>query len=365
MRIVEGNNPEMLGEDARADAETTHARLRSIAALVVTGVVVVWVLWRTGYGTMPALDAFESIARQWPHSSVSPAFGYTLRSPLGYVVYQLAPEQSPHVYAMMHLLCLAGVALVLTAWLVRRLGVARSTTAVMVLACAPVTAVTLLWIGIYDAFSLAGWVAVLMTLRSRPVAQYLAAIVVGLQNIEQGAVGIVVLLLLPRLVRATGSVPRPLALLGGLLTGKVLLEGYLYSVGAVSGTRLSSLFVGNKLRDVLTASFDAAPMLIWSAFGGLWVLVAIGARSLARAGTRREIAMAAAAVAIWFGSAFVTEDHTRVLALTSFPALVLASIVIALRHRDVLDFLKTPAAVILLVAPPLVLWGGMTLSTGW
>ena len=73
MRIVEGNNPEMLGEDARADAETTHARLRSIAALVVTGVVVVWVLWRTGYGTMPALDAFESIARQWPHSSVSPS----------------------------------------------------------------------------------------------------------------------------------------------------------------------------------------------------------------------------------------------------------------------------------------------------
>ena len=63
--------------------------------------------------------------------------------------------------------------------------------------------------------------------------------------------------------------------------------------------------------------------------------------------------------------ASLKQGGTLRLALTSFPALVLASIVIALRHRDVLDFLKTPAAVILLVAPPLVLWGGMTLSTGW
>lgn len=365
MRIAEESNPELPSIDARPRMGTTHDRTRSVVALIVTGVVAGWVLWRTGYGTMPALDAFESIARQWPHSSVSPAFGYTLRSPVGYLAYRLVPVQTPYTYAVMHLLCLAAVGVGLTFWLVGRLGVARSTTAVMVLVCAPITAVALLWVGIYDAFSLVGWVAVLMTLRSRPAVQYLAAAFVGVQNFEQGAVGILVVLLLPRLVRATGSVPRPLALFGGLLTGKVLLEGYLSSVGAVSGSRLSYLFVGNKLRDVLTASFDAAPMLVWSAFGGLWVLAAIGAGSLAREGNRREHVMAAAAVVLWFGSAFVTEDHTRVLALTSFPALVLASIVVAHRHRDVLDFLRTPAAVILLVAPPLVLWGGMTLSTGW
>ncbi|MGB2923306.1 MAG: hypothetical protein WBC15_25380, partial [Mycobacterium sp.] len=48
--------------------------------------------------------------------------------------------------------------------------------------------------------------------------------------------------------------------------------------------------------------------------------------------------------------------QTRVLALTSFPAVVAGALILASRYQDVQRFAGQPSAWILLLAPPLVLW---------
>lgn len=172
--------------------------------------VCVWVLWRTGPGKVPYLPALEGPARNWPHSEVVPDSQYRLRIPLDQLIYRLLPEHSIAIYLLLHAVCLLLSALLLGWWLCRRLGRPAGLVAVMVVALAPVTAVLLLWIGMYDAFSILVWVTVLIALGRRGGWQFTAAMLAGMQDFEQMAIGLAMVLLVPQLARvgACGLGPR-------------------------------------------------------------------------------------------------------------------------------------------------------------
>ncbi len=327
-----------------------------------------WVLWRTGPAIMPNLELFEPVAADWPLSSVEPAFGYSLRVPLGPMAYQLVPQPGPKAYVILHAVCLLTAAALLTGgWLARRLGLRRALIAYCVLALAPITAVLLNWIGMYDAFSILAFVVLMMSLDRGPRVQFAAAALVGFQNFEQSLVALVIVLLVPTLARSVGMTPRAVPLLAGILAGKAVLETFLSAVGAVSGSRLLFLATDDKAREILTGVASVAPpIILWSALGGLWLYaVPPAVQAALRQWSRAQLAMAAAAAFIWFGSGIISEDQTRVLAMTSFPAVVLAAIHIALRYRDLPEFVRTPQAWGgLILAPPLVLWHAAPLPMG-
>jgi len=114
----------------------------------------------------------------------------------------------------------------------------------MIVALAPVTAVLLLLIGMYDAFAILAWVVVLVTIGRRPGWQLAAGVLAGFQDFEQMTVGLLMVALLPGLARAAGLRPRVAYLLGGTVAGKFALEVYLHAVGAGPGSRLSYLARG-------------------------------------------------------------------------------------------------------------------------
>lgn len=79
---------------------------------------------------------------------------------------------------------------------------------------------------------------------------------------------------------------------------------------------------------------------------------------------RREKVIAVVVAVGWFLSGILSEDQTRVLAMTSFPVVVFAAMHIALRHRDLTDSVRSPLSWGLILAPPLVLWQGVPLPMG-
>lgn len=345
------------------DARARPTRQRLIVGGVALVVVLVWVLWRTGPRAVPGLHGFSAVAGDWPSATIDEEFAYTLRVPLGQILYQLLPIHGPTAFLVLHAGCLAIVAVLLLTWLWRQFGAEHGMLAGCVIVLAPITPVLLLWVGMYDAFSMLAWVLVLIAFTKQPAAQFAAAMLAGFQNFEQSAVGLLVVLLIPALSRSAGLAPRAAPLLAGLVGGKAALELWLHLSGAAPGSRLSYLGDG-KLVELLASASSALPVLVWSALGGLWIFALLGARSAYRRWPRRDKIMLAVAVLIWLTSGVLAEDQTRVLAMTSFPAVVMGAVVIAGRHGDVSAMLRTPGAWLLLLAPPVVLWNGELLPIG-
>jgi len=167
----------------------------------------IWVLWRTGPGKVSFLDLFESTARHWPSAPLAADGQYILRQPLGQILYRLLPVHGVTVFLGLHALCLLGSGLLLATWLCRRLGHRSGLVAGMVVALAPISAVLLVSVGMYDAFSVLVWVGVLMSLDRRVGWQLAAGVLAGVQDFEQMAVGLVLIVLLPGLARAAGYAP--------------------------------------------------------------------------------------------------------------------------------------------------------------
>jgi hypothetical protein len=347
-----------------ADSRTTAPRAQdrrpsplrwALSGAAATGVAA-WVLWRTRPGEVPNLGGFAAVAADWPSATIDSGFAYTLRVPLGQIIYRVLPNQDPAAFFALHAACLVFVAALLMAWLFRRLGAQRGLLAGCVIALAPITPVLLLWIGMYDAFSMLAWVIVLMSFTRGPRLQFSAATLAGFQNFEQSMVGLVLVLLLPALSRGAELAPRAIPLLAGAASGKALLECVLAQAGAAPGTRTTYLIDDNKALQLLGSAFTAVPVLIWSALGGMWIFALLALRVVHRTWGRRHKAMLTTAAVVWLASGALAEDQTRVLALTSFPAIVLGAIMIASRHRDLFSFPRSPAGWMLTLAPPLVLW---------
>lgn len=322
--------------------------------LAACGALLVWVLWRTGPGKVPYLGMFEAVARDWPRSALPPDGGYILREPIGQLIYRVLPVHSLDAFLQLHLAALVVAAALLSGWLCRRLGRDGGLVATMVVALAPVTAVLLLWIGMYDAFSVLVWVLLLMSLGRRAGWQLAAGVLAGIQNFEQVAVGLVLLALVPQLARAVGLRPRIGYLLGGAVLGKLALELYLRGVGAGSGSRLSWLAHWDMVSRLLGATGSQFPLLLWSALAGLWGFALKALYDSWGGWSRAERAGLPLAAVLWFATSALSADHTRVLAMTSFPLVALGAMAIATRWPDPRTLLRLPQTWILVLAPPMV-----------
>ncbi|MEO9220941.1 MAG: hypothetical protein ABI251_04020, partial [Mycobacteriaceae bacterium] len=194
-----------LGAPTTAAEESWPRRRRSVLGLLVMLMGVSgWVLWRTGAAPTGYLDFFEHSAATWPHTVLPPGSQYVLRVPLGQVAYRLLPVHSIGVYLALNVACLLVAFGVLGAWLCRRVGVRTGLVAAAVVILAPVTAVLLLTVGLYDPFSILAWTAVLAALGRGGRWQFAAAVLAGIQDFEQIAVGVVLVLLIPAL---SGAAP--------------------------------------------------------------------------------------------------------------------------------------------------------------
>lgn len=321
----------------------------------VFAAVCLWVVWRTGPDKVPFLDMFERTSRMWPNAPLPTDSQYILREPLGQILYRLLPVHSTNVFVALHLLCLLGSALLLASWLCRRLGPRSGLVASMIMLLAPVTTVLLLWIGMYDAFSILVWVAVLVSMDRRAGWQLAAGLLAGFQDFEQMGVGLLMVALLPQLARAAGLRPRVVYLLGGAVIGKLFLEGYLHTAGAGSGSRLSYLERWDVFSGLVGSTTANAQLLLWSALAGLWGFAAKALYdSWGRWSGQQRVGLALAAT-LWFGSAALSADHTRVLAMTSFPLVVMGAMAIADRWRDLRALARLPQTWLLVLAPPVVL----------
>ncbi len=348
--------PSTSGTTSSSELSRRSAIRRYAFGSAIVFAVAAWVLWRTSPREVPNLHGFATVAGDWPSATIDPGFAYTLRVPLGQMVYRVLPSQNETVFLILHLACLLLVAVLLAVWLFRRVGAHQGMLAGCILLLAPITPVLLLWVGMYDAFSMLAWTLVLMSFNRGHRAQFAAAALAGFQNFEQSVVGIVVLLLIPALWRGARWAPRVVPLLAGLAAGKILLELVLSEAGAAPGDRFSYLLDDGKGLDLVPSAAGALPVLLWSALGGLWIFAALGLRNVWRSWEPREKVMLAAGAAIWMIGGVLAEDQTRVLALTSFPAVVAGALILASRYQDVQRFAGQPSAWILLLAPPLVLW---------
>lgn len=342
-------------------------RAGSPARVVLLGfvAVVAWVLLRTGPGLVPGVESQEEVARDWPNSDVTFRTAYVLRAPLGQLLYRALPVQGVDVFVALHVAALLSSAALLLSWLLHRHGSQAGSVASTVLLLAPLTSVLLEWVGIYDAFSLLAWVLVLTSLPGRRGFQVLAALLAGLQNLEQVLVGLVVLALLPELSRRAGWRPWLPGLLGGALAGRAALEAYLASVGAPSGSRLTFLLHDQALlHEVLNSSLVSAPLLVITVLGGLWVLavpVVLRGWSAWSPSLRARLLLA---LLLLLAVGSVTADHTRVMALSSVPAVVAGAVAVGTSTPTYGAFWRRPEPWLLLLFPPVVSFGDAVLPLG-
>ena len=354
---------------AADDAPATSSRRTGPTTLGVASAlaaVCLWVLWRTGPGKVPGVETFDQIARGWPTPDfpVTPQTAYVLRVPLGQIVYGVLPREGTGTFLALHLACLIGTGVLLLVWMCRRLGARAGMVAAGIVVLSPVTAVLLLWIGMYDAWSVLTWVLLLMALTRGAPWQLAAGALAGMQNFEQVVVGMLMLLLVPRLPAAVGLRPRGLWLLGGAVAGKVALEAYLRSVGAAPGSRLSFLSDWDTFSHLVGTTLANGPLIVWSALAGLWGFALVALVTSWSGWSRREQAQLVLAVLAWVGASVITADHTRVLALTSFPLVVMGAMAIADRWRDVGQLVRLPQTWLLLLAPPLVVFDYISVPMG-
>lgn len=323
------------------------------------------VVWRTGPGKIPGVEWFADVAAQWPLYPVLDVQAYVLRQALGQALYSGLGWAGTGRFLALHLAALLAAALLLGAWLLRRLGAERAPIAMCLLLISPACAVLLEWIGMYDAFSILIWVLLLVSLRGNPAVQAGVAVLGGLQNFEQFTFSVVLLALLPEAGRKLGVRAHPLALIGGAVAGKIALELYLRASGAVGGSRLSFIADGDMRSMVLSSFLAMAPVILFSALGSLWLPVLGEAGAAWTAAPRSLRWRGGAAAALVLGVGVIGADHTRVMVLVAFPLLVLLCMHLAQREATLAGWLRRPDTWFVLLLPPVVVWVDEVLPMGF
>jgi hypothetical protein len=337
-------------------------RLRAVVA--VLSVVSLWVLWRTGPGKVPFVELFEQYARDWPSTQTPPRDAYVLRNFLGPLLYQAFPTPGTGRFLQLHLVALLAAGALLAAWLLRRLGSRSGPVAIVLVLLSPLTALLVLWIGDYDAFSALVWVVVLISLRHRPWVQALAGLLAGGQNLEQVLVGLVLLALVPELPRAVGLRAHTGWLIGGAVLGRVLTEIYLRSEGATVGSRLTFLSDPVQLENITKTFVVMAPIVLWTVLGGLWGFALTAVQDRWSDWSRSLQVRLAAVLVLALGFSFLAADHSRVIAMITFPLVVLGCMALAQRLGDLRALAGRWEAWLLLLAPPVMVQDDQLLRIG-
>lgn len=337
-----------------------------LAAGAVLLIAALWAVWRAGPGKVPNVETFAVFASAWPNTDLPKENAYLLREPLGQAVYHLFfHTTNTNIFVLLHLAALVAAAVVLLSWFCLELGPERGLIAGSVVMLAPLAAVQMKWIGIYDAFSLLAWLPMIFALWRGRALQLAGGVLAGLQNFEQVVVATVLLLLIRPLTDRAGARPRGIYLLGGALAGKAVLELYLRHVDAVSGNRFTFLKgQPGYLRGLMENGALMAPVIVFSALAGLWVFVIPALMSQWPAWGASTRCQVVAAAAIWYLTQYITGDHTRVMAMTSFPALVVGAFVLARDSGGVRAVVRSPAWWVFAAVQPVVVFDTTLLQLG-
>jgi len=122
---------------------------------------------------------------------------------------------------------------------------------------------------------------------------------------------------------------------------------------------------GDVFSGLLASAAADAPLLAWSALAGLWGFTLKALCDSWGGWPCHQRAGLVLAVGLWFGAGALGWEHTRVLALTSFPLVVMGAMAIATRWLDLRVLARLPQTWLLVLAPPVVLVDYTTVQMGF
>ena len=322
--------------------------------LALTVLAALWAVMRSGLGVYPGAQITLETASTWPFpSDPRPSEQFYVESPLGMLLARALGITSLPAYLWLHIaLLLAGLTLI-SVLLLRTADGTLQWRSVRLFWLAPVVAVCWMWVGSYDAMTVVLWGGALLAYRlgSRPL-MLVAGLALGFHATLQALLGIAVWWLVAsslsndRPARSTN----PLWAVPGIAVGGIGLAWAL-AAGEHQG-RLSVL--GLEPLPLLRDGAQSFPLLLWSLFGGLWLVLII----IWQYAHRRQRALLCLAFLIALGSLVIAQDRTRVFTLITLPALVLLIEWFG-RHEHVWLTARGRVAVESLawVAVPIVVWG--------
>lgn len=316
-------------------------------------------VFKTGIWAYPSQDMFLRIARDpFVNPFTHPNDHYLLWNWLGPFVAWAIGATDPAVYFLLHLALSLAFTGLFVRLAIRRLPERQARLALIFFFVLPVSATPYFWVG-YDSLTLFLMVLALYW-PDRLAVVFGIGVALGLQHFEQGLFASGGLLLARLLARwqgqndaaPLGTIGFPLALLGGVVVGKIVL----FAIFAQAGVVVNSgrfVWLMAHLDSMLLNFASSWFFVVYAIFGTGWLL------AIACLDRGRKAWPFFAGLLSILCLLPVVEDSTRVFAITAFP-LVCAFWLLDDRFLD--SFTDRHVAVILgvwLCVPWLWAWGGV------
>ena len=306
----------------------------------------VWAFVRVGPQTSTDVPSDVARALAWPNPGLDELQSYNRTSPLGPLLFQLLPTQSPASYLALHAAALLVALALIALWVFLAVPDAQRFRGARLVILGPVVASAFVSIGNYDPFTLLGVAALLYAWRfGRRVALVAAGILLGFQHFEQGFIAVVAMAII--VVALGRSLPptlqgrcQPIWALIGVVGGKVLLS-LVFLMQGIDPFEGRSAYITDLtiLREALTTSVNHFPTLLMSMFAGLWVVMALVFFRQDRITSQLLILLALVGP---FLVAVSTLAQTRVFVMVTLPLLAIV-IAVALNDRVLTS---TPAVIL-------------------
>lgn len=326
-----------------------------------------WVLVRTGVRPLLSLDDHLEVATAWPVLPVAQEFlGYTLSSPSGFLVYQIMGTPGKESFLWQQALVICSGIVVLSLAAIREIGSTHGWQAVRFLLLGSLGAVLVHWLGIYDSYTFLFWALLLLAWSFRSAATFaVAAFLLGFQHLNQAIFGLVAFFLAIGFLGFWEKKSRILIVSGaaGLILGKLIQVGiYLQAgndLGVTAFGREGIAFSVAQVKTEFGYSLRTAPILLWSVFAGMWVLVLLVMRHLDN--HRRWLLIGL--VTILFSVAALAGDKTRVFVMMTLPLMFL--LVVYFYKKEIDQQAKFYLEAIMWISVPLIVFAGSILPIGW
>ena len=342
------------GEGQPLTSEVTRSKSVTfgLAGVVLAGI---WAVLRSGTGIVPGAEWHFAAVLVWPARPESPDEWYLADSPLGIVVGKALRVESLQAFLWLSSFA-AGLALAaLATWAIVAAKGTDPWRAARLVLLAPIGAILLAWIGMYDAFTVLAWaVALFAWLAGRPVIMATAGLLLGFQHFEHALLGLASLFLVWQGLRERLPIAlqkrSPLWFFPGIAMGKCALVLVFWIQGVSTSGRRG--WVSQFLYEWTTVGLNVLPLLLWSLFAGWWaVVIFLGLDS-----TRRQQLYLLSSLAIGIAATIVSGDRPRVFVLVLLPAVTVAAIAFvgSVRRRSREGY--TIEAIVWL-APPVLFWG--------
>lgn len=315
----------------------------------------IWAIVRSGTGIVPGAEWHFDAAAFWPNRPQSQDEWYLADSPLGLILSKALAIEDVQQFLLLHVVATLMALIALASWGFSVTGSAGRWQAVRISLLAPISAVLLAWIGMYDAFTAIAWAIALFSwsLGRRPL-MIAAGIVLGFQHFEHAVLGLAALTLTRMALqsRLPDSLNRrsPLWLLPGLLIGK---SGLLL-IFSIQGVPLTSRedWISRYLYDWSATAANVFPLLLWSFFVGWWAVAIL----LTLDSTKRQRLFMSGAFVIGLLATLFSGDRPRVFILVLLPTVAVASVAFVRSTKQGSRENRFVEAIVWL-APPILFWG--------